>query len=145
MDCAMRSALTRGRALTMAGTVTALIGTRLPWTTFWLAGETIGSRGSGGLGKFAAGLAVIILVAALLQRHRPGRRYSPASALLAVLVAGIACAHGYLMLLAETIAFDEPQFRPGVGVLVTILGALLFFLGGFMVNRRKQPRAGSTI
>jgi hypothetical protein len=126
--------------LTLVGGAALIAAALMPWATFVLGDRKVGTRGAGAIGKSTAGLAVLVLLDALIRKRRPGKRFAPVSSLLALLVAALACLDGLIVLAGEGMVVNDPLANPGPGQCMTIIGALLVLLGGLSADG-KEPNS----
>ena len=120
--------------LTMAGALGLIGGALLPWITFALSYETNPALGYEGIGRIPAAIGILLLLDALARKGRPGKRYSPFSALLAVFAVAIGFLKGVLILMGEPIEPGEIQTKPGIGQLLTIIAGIVVLIGGLEVD-----------
>jgi len=119
----------------MAGAIGLIAAALLPWITLGFSNETNVTLGFEGIGRIPAAIGLLLLLDAIVRKGRPGKRYSPFSALLAVFAVAFAFLNGVLILMGEPIDPGEIQSQPGIGQLLTIIAGIVVLIGGLEVDR----------
>ena len=119
------------------GAVGLVVGALWPWSTLALGDHTALNFGYEGTGIVTAAIGLLLLLDAILRKPRPGRMYSPFSALLSLFAAAIACLHGLLIVMMEPIDPTVQLPHLGSGQLITVIAAALVFFGGLAIDPKE--------
>jgi hypothetical protein len=135
----------KGQQVILIGAICLIVGTLLPWASVAsVLGITISKAGYEGDGLISGGIGVLLLLSALLSKGKPGKMYSPAASVFA-LVAGVVAILDIInvsQVITRTSADSTVIASVGSGLYVTLLGALLGFVGGLVqVPLRSQQES----
>lgn len=135
------------RMLGLIGGLILVLGSRLPWMSvpalFGVEGPTFEAIEIGweGDGFITGGIGLILLFVGILQRRRIGKRYSIPGTILAVLAVLVVIGDFYRIL---EIGPDAGFFAAtGVGIYVTLIGALLALVGALYRTPVDKKRQGT--
>ncbi len=124
----------KGQQLTLLGAVGLVLGALLPWVKATTVLGSISKAGYEGDGLMTGAIGLILLIGALLNKGKAGKRYSVASSIFSVIVLFIA-GFDYLNVAS---AVGDIQDVPGVvdasvgaGLYLTLLAAFLVLVGGW--------------
>ena len=120
----------KGRRRVVFGSILLLIAVFLPWGKVSSFLGTIKIAGYQGRGLLAAGVGLVLLIGGLVTKGKPGKRYSVAGAILAIL-AGLSTLWAWSrVILAWADSAEGISVSGGLGIWVAALGALIAFIGG---------------
>lgn len=125
----------KAQQVVLIGALGLIIGALLPWITASGAfGIIMTKAGYEGDGIISGSIGILLLLGALLTKAKPGRRYSPAMSIFALIGGGIALlAIINISSVIANLEVDSSVFASvGAGLYVTIAGALLGLVGGLI-------------
>ena len=124
--------MNRGQQLTLWGGICLVAGALLPWAkvTSTFLGMSISKAGYEGDGLFTGAIGLLLLISAILSKGKPGKVYSIASTIFAV-IAG-------LILFSDLTGINSlvsnggssVMASAGVGIYVSIIGVVFAIIGG---------------
>jgi hypothetical protein len=124
--------MNRGQQLTLFGGLGLVIGALLPWAKIAspLLGMTVNKSGYEGDGLFTGGLGLLLFISAMVSKGKPGKTYSIVGALLSI-IAGIALIVDLTGVNTAVADIGEGIIASvGIGIYVSIIGAILAIIGG---------------
>jgi len=127
--------MNRGQQLSLIGAIGLLVGAMLPWATIQsaLLGLSVSKAGYEGDGVFTGAIGLLLLIGAVVSKGKPGKRYSVATALLALVAFLILAFDLSNVSSAVTDAGEGLLASVGPGIYVSIVGAILALVGGLQV------------
>jgi hypothetical protein len=133
--------MNRAQKLVLWGAVCLILGALLPWgrVESILLGMAVPVYGISGNGIYSGAIGVLLLIAAIAYRGKPGRVFSRAASGFAAL-AGLIIISALVNLVEAAGASSGVITRPGIGIFISLLGALLCFVGGLV----KLPEIDTT-
>lgn len=137
------------RLLVLIGGLILILGSRLPWMSvpvlFGVEGPTFEAIEIGweDNGFITAGIGLILLLVAIFWRGRIGKRYSIPGTILAALAVLVIIGCFYRILDIDPSAGFLAA--TDVGIYVTLIGALLAFVGALYRTPVNQERQGTSL
>lgn len=125
--------MNRSQRMALFGGVGLIIGALLPWAslTSLVLGTSLSAAGYEGDGLLTGALGLVFAIVALSRKGTPGKRYSIALG-LAALVAGWIALSAWARLTVTVSGMDSSMSASvGPGVYLTIVGAVLGAIGAF--------------
>ncbi len=123
--------MNQGKLLCSLGGGCLIIGSILPWAKIIGINLTASKAGYEGDGIFTGGIGLLLLIGAIVSKAKPGKPFSIASAIFAI-IAGVII----LLDLSDVLGFvsgvgDNVIAKVGAGMYVSLIGAILALIGGF--------------
>ena len=137
--------MNRAQQVTLIGAFGLVIGALLPWVSMSspLLSVSMEFKGYEGDGILSGGIGVIVLLIALLYKGKPGKMYSWPLSLIAIL-AGIIVINVFgNMQEAISEVTTDINASLGPGIYLSLLGALLAVVGGF-IKLPEEPQPETT-
>jgi tetratricopeptide (TPR) repeat protein len=124
--------MNRGQILTLLGAIGLLAGAVLPWISFTSMFGTVSKAGYEGDGILTGGIGLPLLLIALLVKGNPGHSYSILGVIFALIAGVIAFwdLSNVSSRVAEINADMSFLASVGPGLYITVIGAILAFVGG---------------
>lgn len=115
-----------GKLLFSLGGILLLVGVFLPWFRLITLFGNLPIRGYTGDGIFSGGIGIILIIVSIFAKPKVGKPFSMVGGILAVLALILIISKIYSVL-----SIGEGMTSVGVGIYVSILGAILSIVGGF--------------
>lgn len=126
--------MNRGQQLTLWGGICLVAGALLPWANLTSAflGMSVSKAGYEGDGLFTGAIGLILLISAILAKGKSGKAYSIAATVFAVIAGLILISDltGINTLVSNAESESGVMASVGVGIYVSIIGAVLATIGG---------------
>lgn len=124
--------MNRGQQLTLWGGICLVVGALLPWANLTSAflGMSVSKAGYEGDGLITGAIGLLLLISAILAKGKSGKTYSIAATIFAVIAGLILISDltGINRLVSN--AESGVMASAGVGIYVSIIGAVLAVIGG---------------
>jgi hypothetical protein len=125
--------MNRGQLLTLLGGIGLILGAALPWATLtsYYFRVTTSKAGFEGDGMITGAIGVILILFAILEKGKTGKLYSVAVIIFAILAELVVFYDLPRVLSFISSAKSDYKASVGVGIYITIIGAILAVAGGF--------------